>query len=398
MKCISKEDGYALITVLLVITIFFLLVLSFMGHAVNTSKQNQQIESNSQSVDLAEMGIAYVAVALKNVYVSSQQQVSKLVYNEKETDQLKEINRPDSYYKNRAISIMAEYLENGLSNETLEKHMGENTAAYFVIEDLIIKQKNEGIDIHFSSIGSEGNKNTSLKAKMTILIDNISTQNGDSTGASISFDEISKPLNLPSKCVNKLFLPEDCKEILVEGSASYSGNYNGMSGRTIYTTGNLSLSGNANKVENTKIHTGGSLSVGKNMNHLENTILEVKGAASFGGQLRTDNTIIKTAGSMNIAGHYELNGGSFSYIEGSLAVEKHLNISSSSKLCVSGNVIASQIYASGDLIIMGVISGKVKSGRPQYVNRVEFLDLCSKPVNDFFIEWKNIQSDIEYSY
>lgn len=61
---LSNNHGYALILVLLTITIFILFGFTFMASALNTTKQSSIIEDRIQATDLAEMGTEYYSHVL----------------------------------------------------------------------------------------------------------------------------------------------------------------------------------------------------------------------------------------------------------------------------------------------------------------------------------------------
>ena len=53
---IKNEQGFTLVTVLLVIIIFMIVGVSAISQSFNTVKQNQLLEKKSQSTAIAEMG------------------------------------------------------------------------------------------------------------------------------------------------------------------------------------------------------------------------------------------------------------------------------------------------------------------------------------------------------
>lgn len=79
MERLKNEQGYALVTVLLIIVIFTVLFLSFAGQSFSSVKQNQVSEKSSQSVALAEMGINYYKTFIQKTYEDKQIDVSNTV-------------------------------------------------------------------------------------------------------------------------------------------------------------------------------------------------------------------------------------------------------------------------------------------------------------------------------
>ena len=67
-RIMNDNGGYALVMVLLIITIFMMLALSFMGQSANSTKQNEITEKRAQSVALAEMGSIFYKNAIMNEF------------------------------------------------------------------------------------------------------------------------------------------------------------------------------------------------------------------------------------------------------------------------------------------------------------------------------------------
>ncbi len=78
---IKNEQGYALVTVLLIITLFMAIIISVMGQSFNTTKQNQTVEKNYQSVALAEMGINYYRSLLNNIIPQAEAASTRNILN-----------------------------------------------------------------------------------------------------------------------------------------------------------------------------------------------------------------------------------------------------------------------------------------------------------------------------
>ena len=64
----KNEQGYALVSVLLIVTVFTIIFLSFMGQAFSSVKQNQMAEKTTRSVAAAEMGISYYQVTIQKLF------------------------------------------------------------------------------------------------------------------------------------------------------------------------------------------------------------------------------------------------------------------------------------------------------------------------------------------
>ncbi|MFC7786034.1 hypothetical protein ACFQWC_16180 [Rossellomorea sp. GCM10028870] len=376
MNDLKNEKGYALVTVLLMMVVFMVISLSFMGQSFSSVKQNKEVEKDYQSVALAEMGVEYFEGKIRNVL--------------KEAEVEGATNSEDLKVK----------VEGSLENEKVEIE-DEELGSYFQItknDDLtnfsdLNEQKNE-LFIHFKSLGSSESKETILLTTMTIPI----TIGSTSSKELPDFNQIRKPENLRGECKNPPIIYDRCDEILVLGSGSYPQNHNDLEDKLIYTTGALILDGNANNMNTTQIHSDGSMSLGKNMNNASNVILEVKGAMSFGGHLRLDSSKVYVGGSMSLDGHMDIEDNSYTYVGGGASISKHLSIRKNSKMCVAGNLEASQIHVNGKLFVKGSVSGDVKSGQPTYVNRTDFVKNCGVSVSSqtLSIMWDDISTEVDY--
>ncbi len=65
MKNIKNENGMALVTVLLMITVFSILGMAVISLSISNTKQVTKTEEEMQAVDLAEMGVIYY----KNAFI-----------------------------------------------------------------------------------------------------------------------------------------------------------------------------------------------------------------------------------------------------------------------------------------------------------------------------------------
>ncbi|RBP02736.1 hypothetical protein [Rossellomorea aquimaris] len=376
MNDLNNEKGYALVTVLLMMVVFIVISLSFMGQSFSSVKQNKEVEKDYQSVALAEMGVEYFEGKVRNVL--------------KKTEIDGTTNSENLKMK----------VEESLANEKVEIE-GYEMSSYFQITKNdgltsftdLNEQKNE-LFIHFNSLGSSESKESSLHTTMMIPIRIGSTSSKELP----EFNQIQKPENIRAECKNPPIIYKSCAEILVLGSGSYPQNHNNLDGKLIYTTGALILDGNANNMDNTKIHTDGSMSLGKNMNNATNVTLEVKGAMSIGGQLRLDSSKVYVGGSMSLDGHMDIEDKSYTYIGGDASISKHLSIGTNSKMCVAGNLKAGQLDIDGKLYVKGSVEGKIKTGQPTYVNHTEFVKNCgvSGSSQTLSIMWDEISTEVDY--
>ncbi|MGG4169042.1 hypothetical protein ABEW00_16500 [Rossellomorea vietnamensis] len=407
MKHSENEKGYALVTVLLIIVVFMVISLSFMGQSFNSVKQNKVVEKNYQSVALAEMGISFYQLAVRNAYLSNQEHVVNQVNQMIATDRQNKVEKSQGYYKGLVVPLMKQAIQTSLESEQKTLRIEERDNTFYSIQDVEISSQAKDIHITFESLGKQEDEISTLSAEMTIPVEEMGLSGEDGGGTDPSptyslpdFNHIKEPAGLPEKCKNPLVIYDSCGEIFVAGSGSFSHNHNQLDNKLLYAKGALLLDGNANNMSNTKIHTGGSMSVGKNMNGAQNVFIEVKGAMSFGGQLRMDHSNVHVGGSMSLDGHLDMEDQSFVYVGGSADISKHLSISANSKMCVAGNLHASQLNIDGKLYVKGSVTGNIKSGEADKVNQTDFEKYCGKPdfSQELSIDWGDIVNKIEYSY
>ncbi|MBT2644688.1 hypothetical protein J7I80_20940 [Bacillus sp. ISL-41] len=408
MRVLKNDEGYALLTVLLVMIIFMSMGMTLFAHSYNSTKQNNIVEDNNQSVALAEMGITYYQTAIRNAYVTNKQPVDNQVESQLLSDFNNKKARPEGYYGDLAISLMFEAILRHLNTVSSTKSMDNQPGASFSIVDLSVEKVAEGINITYSSKGVEGDQKAMLGAELKIPIKGLETSRNPGSGSGGSggfyalpdFNKIPYPENVSLSCKNPLSLSVNCSSILIENSKSYTGNYNGLSGKLIYANNSLSVSGNGNNMDDVRIHTNGDFSLGKNMNNLSNSILEIKKTGNFGSQLRVDHAEIYTGENLNINGHLDLENSSV-YIGGKATINKHLTIDANSKMCVAGDLAASKIDIAGQLYIKGTIKGKI-TGTPAYVNTQQFTTACGSPTQStqpaLTMEWGNIINNVKYTY
>ncbi|WP_044338448.1 hypothetical protein [Rossellomorea aquimaris] len=372
MNDLKNDKGYALVTVLLMMVVFMVISLSFMGQSFSSVKQNKEVEKDYQSVALAEMGVEYYEETVKNVLNSLE--ISGI------NDRADLENKVIGSLKNRDV------IEE-ISTEAFFRIPMDKTTAN------LSSDKSELV-VEFESLGSSESKETTLHTTMTIPL-----KTGPTSSKELpDFNQILKPENLPPKCKNPPIIYDSCDEILVVGSGTFHQNHNNLDDKVIYTTGALTLDGNVNNMTNTYIHSDGSMSLGKNMNNASEVTLEVKGAMSFGGHLRLDSSKVYVGGSMSLNGHMDIEDNSYTYVGGDVSISKHLTISTNSKMCVAGNLEAGRIQVEGKLFVKGSVRGDIKSGQPIYVNHTDFVKNCGvrSSAQTLSIMWDDISTEVDY--
>lgn len=358
---VENEKGYTLVAVLLTVTIFMLLAFSFMGQAANSMKQNKAVETKSQSVALAEMGVTYFQHAIQNIFKSNYQSVIQQVKSIRENDKIK---RTNDEYTQIAMDLMKSIIENGLEPATIS--IDDKPSANFLIQynkNSNIIQDGKILKIDFKSIGTENGKSTTIETVMNIdfsgLMSESGTEETGNTGVQNAIlpsgDDIPDPGNL-STCNNgDKKIDYSNTKCQVNGSDSYDNNDQLTFNNSIYkVTGALSLPQMNNDIINSTLYVLGSMTTG-NMNSLNKLKLHVDGAGHFGhfngsgltdsiieigGNARFDN--MKLLRSTIYVGKYKAGFGQINGMEDSVifvdsdADIKGLDIESNSTVCVNG--------------------------------------------------------------
>ncbi|MDR6122185.1 type II secretory pathway pseudopilin PulG [Bacillus sp. SLBN-46] len=397
----QQEQGYALPTVLLIIVIFMVIMLSFMGRAFSSVKQNQVVEKTTQSVALAEMGMTQYQVAVQNIYEIKKQQISDEVKAQIELDRSAKNLQSNDYYVNLGISKMKSAIKSGLQNELSTVTIdGKSNTSYTIIEKNFYETTQEP-KVLLKVQGNQNGKTTVLSTVMTFAPTIINLTSGSSASSYTlpNFDSITQPKSTdPNYCKNPAALGT-CTNIYVEGPGTFNEN-NNISGRTIFTTGTLTLGGNANNTTNSFIHTGNSLTVGKNMINTVNVTMETNGFATFGSHLTADSSKLYINGNLTINGKLNVTNKSIVYVNGNTNIGNQLVVSGSpnlSRLCVIGDLTYRQPGSKigGLLVVKGKINGVKTSVTDQ-----EFQQKCGTPaVPATDVQWGDtVLNDVNYEY
>lgn len=430
MKFLRDEDGYSLLTTFLIITIFTIIFLTFIGYSFNTVKQNKVVEKQTKTVTLAEMGISYLQTAITDIYNVRQSDVDQYILGEIQKDNPVKSN---DEYANLAINKTATYIQDDLItylgyNPNVKPDLKKviNSDSSFLIKNFnIIKDldKNE-IRITFVSTGTSGEKNTPLNSEMIIQV-SPKTENGGG---------IHLGLKLPS--FNQVQIPEGCKSglcgdliDLVDGVLDWLvNNLNNVTNKTIYSFENIDLdkNDNINSSENLKIHAGKNINIQGNLNNALDLLLETQSDALFGSQLRTlgysklfvknnmitngitdfeDNSLVYVGNDLTSNNHLNLKGNSSTFVEGTAKINDQLNVNSNAKMCVKNNVEVTNINdIKIDSSIGLIVKHKILLNGVEYADPIlgvttgpeKYNQIC-EPTLPY--EWdKQIENNVDYSY
>lgn len=333
IKYIRENDGYALVTVLLIVTIFTMLAFSFMGQAANTTKQNKITEEKSQSVALAEMGIQLYQQAIINEFDEVRQRA---------------IDAQNEYLNNVTTEITESTIlaarEHGIEEafELLTRKVWSSNESYLVglrKSDIIVDTISGSafkIDlpsspslhgnrsmIRFISTGKDvqGGISTTIEALIEIDFNSMVSELGkpkDSIKSISNLIEDPDPNNSFAYCeqynkgskstdlTNKSCRLDDIvfaqnEEITfynttlkVNGDLNYGNKNNEDWGSsTLYVTGDFD--GDQNGLANANIYVGGIANFEK-LNNAKGVTIEVKGDSTFGNLNNTERVTIDVKG------------------------------------------------------------------------------------------------------
>ncbi|MED4203171.1 type II secretion system protein [Neobacillus mesonae] len=434
MDKMRNEQGYALLAVLIIITLFSILFLAFMGQALNSTKQNQVVEKSSQSVALAEMGVSYYDVAIQDSFTKLKDEIKGNV--EKKNLNFKTIDE--------VIEYLRSHLQTNINNITPPLSSTIDNQAFFALDNNVnVTREGNRLKINLDVIGTKNNDPTKLHVEM--VINNLSEIkiNSTSTSPEISFGEVTRPDVTDTDCINptSLEIAKDkgnqgngqtgdtnlnikCNDVIInqpnksDGTRVYDGN-NEVNVEKVYSTVGLVFTGNLNNREGLKIYAN-SLNTLQNFNNGKGLTIETKHNLKVGSNVQnTDHTNFYIGGLLDINGHLDLNLSSNVYIRGTRtsseitnniisSINGHLKTDSTSKMCVNGDIKIKDALdiTPKSLIIKGKVydfNGKqVSNANIEYVTDLTNKDWLKKqckntfdePSTDNTIEWGNLSNSM----
>lgn len=422
-KIMNNNHGYALVTVLLIITVFMLLSFSFMGQSANTIKQNQVVEKNSQSVALAEMGIMYFEHLTRNEYDSNRQKVIDVVKAQRDSDIKNNIFKTDDHYKQLAISNMEDILKSQLSEET--KQIDHKPTASFTIKNDsgdIVSRTTNGLKIEFSSIGRERSNETTITGALVIDFTNWMSRaenpgNGsgsnESEGKLLTGNEILDPgtltgcdtenkkdnftgitcqINDNAGFDNNDQLTFENSIFKVNGSLTNTGNLNkDIINSTLYIKGDMNT-GNMNSLVKLRMHVQGNGIFGHfNGNGLYDSLIEIGGDAKM-DNMKLEKSKMYIGGTANIGQINDIKD-SIIYINSSADIQG-INFGSNSTVCVNGPLTIGNINEN----ITSKIYAKSSNNSKVITDQSAFNNACKGGGNQSPISWGDSSISAEYDY
>lgn len=409
----NSEKGYALVTVLFIITLFMILSLSFMGQAFNSVKQNKIVEKSSQSVAIAEMGISYYQVAVKNAFITK-----KIDYDTK----IKTTSLTKEQIATGIVNAITAALPNG-TKTILDGKPADVSETYYTIDGATVLNNSGIVTITFLVNGNKGTEKTPLKSEMSINLSDLTIAFGTDIPTSPGYVSIVQPTNISSACIdppdNYDFKENECSSgiLITRPDAEYIQNFQKFNG-TIYAmdtaTGVLTLSGVGNK-SSLKIHAP-SLSLDGVQNNVQNVTMEIKGDLTFGGHFDATSSSIYVGGNVVVNGKFELHDNTdkmyHTLIRGKLTVlnNNKMLIGNNNTVCVKDTLTTTQkveigtggtLFISKQKVNFPLDSSYVSSGKIKYIEDVSetvLRDSCGNTFDgpDDYIDWgEHAQTNVD---
>jgi hypothetical protein len=367
---LKQEQGYALITVMLIITVFTVLGFTFTAMAFNSVKQTQKVEKTSQSVALAEMGVSYLDVAIQEIFKNTKIDIEG------------KVARQELISVPQVIDYMKSSLKSGIKNITPEQI--DTNSSYSIVKDddkIEIIAIGNLLKIKVNVTGTRVNPNSTEDAVSTLFVEMAINNLGDiniiksddATAPEITFGQVTRPdVAVAAECTNPLSFANIgqsngnngngnngntnnniiCADVIIDqpvgGIKTYTGQ-NDVNVEKVYSTVGLNFTGNLNNRSGLEMYAI-SLQLGSNFNNPKDVVVETKHNLTIGSNVQnTNHTSFYVGGILDINGHLDLEDSSKVFIRGKRTpteittntiskINGHLNILSGSRMCVNGDL------------------------------------------------------------
>lgn len=367
----KQEQGYALITVMLIITVFTVLGFTFTGMAFNSVKQTQKVEKTSQSVALAEMGVSYLDVAIQEIFKNTKIDIEG------------KVARQELITVPQVIDYMKSSLKDGIKDITPEQL--DPNSSYSIVKDddkIDIIAIGNLLKIRVYVTGTKVNPSSTEDTVSTLFVEMAINNLGDiniikaddATAPEITFGQVTRPdVEVAAECTNPSSFANIgqsngnngngnngntnnniiCADVIIDqpvgGIKTYTGQ-NDVNVEKVYSTVALNFSGNLNNRAGLEMYAI-SLQLDSNFNNPKEVVVETKHNLTIGSNVQnTNHTSFYVGGLIDINGHLDLEENSKVFIRGKRTANEistntmskingHLNIFNDSRMCVNGNLI-----------------------------------------------------------
>lgn len=159
---LKNEQGYALVTVILIFLLLTLLMITFTTVSGSTMKQNARSEEKQQAVALAEMGVSYFQHAVENLFTYIMDDVENIIFEEKDTY---------TVIQHIANKLQEKVENKNLHNLKIPLQDSEIKTAYYQIQfdpEKDITFEKDIITIYFTSFGKINNAESKIQSTLTL--------------------------------------------------------------------------------------------------------------------------------------------------------------------------------------------------------------------------------------
>lgn len=285
MTALKKENGIALVTVLLMITVFSILGLAVISLTISNTKQVTKTEQEMQAVDLAEMGVVYY----KNAFITNTNEKLRSAI-EAAIEAINQHNKanPKNMIDINPLNILAylniqknDYLPQVYVSQSIP--VDENSIYSFEIKDHFAQEDDyslKKIKIVFESIGKvqqnqevEDNKSVTGTIKLDINEELIANYLGNGTAL------IKKPEGLNENCPNNGILQDGCSY----NTKLFNSSNSKINSITALINGSLQLSDKKKQIgKNSLLYITEDANFGELNGNLDTSKLYIGGKATFG--------------------------------------------------------------------------------------------------------------------
>lgn len=345
----SNERGYALLIVLLTITIIFSISAVLASKSITSAKQIDYTDEYTRSIDMAEMGATYVGVSFRKALIPSWDAVKntpKDIY----LDSNGKLTNSKGYFTEIATKFGNE-IQNTVNSGSVSDTIGENHYETEIISRPDkIEFTNDANNIilylpfNVTSVGYIGTTSYPIKYNLEITLTGKIEEDGSFSGGSVSF-------GVPSESDFNAFYGENN---IYDYSFYGSNQFNGSNSITSdspsggYYSNGIKFS---NDIETATINGDVGTNISISFNHVEN--LTVNGSLFTGNSQTLNNANLTVNGFTSVNGLILNNNSNFTVNKGKddstgyldvynynpyYAGPSALMVNSSSNLVVNGNL------------------------------------------------------------
>lgn len=279
LKYIKNEKGMALLTVILMFTVFTILGMVVFNAITNNTKQIIKTEGTIQATDIAEMGVTYYKTAIQEKIEALNEVGTASITSYFDSLNIslgslqikKSISEDDVYFELQPITNISDY---GVTNA--------NPLVNNIVSYKSADEKQIGVILKSKGYAKGQPRDLSLHLIYDIRID----------PEGIFTINIPEDTDLSTNCGSSLSTSNyDNFNCVYDGDQSI-GTLDSISDATLYISGDLDVSDKVNSISGGAIHVEGDLSIDNVLNNVRKTSrIEVEGSADINKIDTTNQTI-----------------------------------------------------------------------------------------------------------